>query len=134
MMRHYADFSELVGRTITEIFGCEKGSEEILFRTSDGMKWRMFHSQDCCETVDIEDIAGDINDLLDSPVLLAEEVSLDNQPAPDGSVPEYPESYTWTFYKIATIKGHVTLRWLGESNGYYSESVEFERVGGNSAH
>jgi hypothetical protein len=115
-------FEELLGKTIIDISGAEIGSEDIVIKTADGSTYRMFHLQDCCESVEINDICGDVNDLIGSPILLAEEVN--NDETPEG-IEQPSESYTWTFYKLSTIKGSVTIRWLGQSNGYYSESVSF---------
>ena len=88
----------------------------------------MFHDQDCCESVTLEDVCGDLQDLIGSPILEAEEVVSANVNPEGVKVPEYQESFTWTFYKIATAKGRVTLRWYGDSNGYYSESVYFAKL------
>lgn len=115
----------LLGKTITEIIGAEEGGEQIIFSCSDGTQYRMLHYQDCCESVYIEDICGDISNLIGTPVLMAEEISND---CDREALDEYTESYTWTWYKLATIKGYVTIRWYGESNGYYSESVDFEEM------
>lgn len=116
-----AKFEELKGKTITKIEGMEKGSIYIEFFCSDGTKYVMDHRQDCCESVYLEDVCGDAEDLLNSPILLAEEVQNADGPA----LNKYEESWTWTFYKLATSKGTVTLRWYGTSNGYYSEEVDF---------
>lgn len=103
------------------------GSDRIVFTAVDGTMFTMYHDQDCCETVEVESITGDLADLVGTPILLAEEATSDQRPA-DLPAPEWAdESQTWTFYKLATIKGYVDIRWHGSSNGYYSESVTFVR-------
>jgi len=116
-----AKVSELLGKVLIKAEAMA-GNNEILFICQDGSKYRMFHDQDCCESVSIEDICGDLDTLIGNPLLMAEEST--NQ---EGSK-KYAESFTWTFYKFATIKGYVTIRWYGESNGYYSEEVNFEKT------
>ncbi|MBD9542901.1 hypothetical protein IB276_25990 [Ensifer sp. ENS04] len=112
----------LLGKTLTEVRQVD--NEEIYFTTSEGETYMMYHSQDCCECVYIEDIEGDLQSLVGNPILVAEEVDSGDR----GPVSGYDESYTWTFYKLATINGHVDIRWYGSSNGYYSESVDFTKV------
>ena len=123
-MREYCNVDALLGKTLVGID--RQDDRELIFKTSEGETFRMYHDQDCCEIVYLQDIEGDLEDLVGSEILLAEEISGDT-PA-DFKFEYQPDSYTWTFYKFATNKGHVTLRWLGESNGYYSESVTFEKV------
>lgn len=130
-----ATMEELIGKTITEI---NKTDDELNFTCSDGSTYLMYHSQDCCESVSIEDISGDLQDLIGNPLLKAEERSstepdeaLAAERAKEKAKDEYyygAESETWTFYEFATIKGSVTIRWYGTSNGYYSESVSLIRT------
>lgn len=117
------DISALIGKTITKI---DNHGESLSFTCSDNTSYKMHHEQNCCESVYLEDICGDLADLMDSPVVNAEEsISDENPPDYKPEYQEYQESFTWTFYRISTIHGTVTLRWYGESNGYYSESVSF---------
>jgi len=111
---------ELIGKVITDI---DNSYDEITFTLSDGAMYKMYHQQDCCESVVIEDINGDLNDLIGSPILTASEDTNCDDPIDEEH--HYDDSHTWTFYNLATIKGYVTIRWLGSSNGYYSESVSF---------
>jgi len=119
-------FEILKGKTLIKIEG-GINSEEMSFLTNIGEKYYLFHAQDCYETCVIIDIVGDLNDLLETPILLAEEVVHEQDVNPTGvSTPKgYQDSFTWTFYKLATIIGSVTIRWYGTSNGYYSERVSF---------
>jgi hypothetical protein len=123
--QRYPGFEALLGKTLVSVTGLEEGSDEVTFMAETGEVYSMYHQQDCCESVYIESVTGDVNDLIGTPILMAEEVSDTDFPPPAG---EYVDSYTWTFYKLATIRGYVDIRWLGQSNGYYSESVNFEHV------
>ena len=119
------NFSELQGKTLTKVE--QIGSDVIRFESDDGKAYQLYHSQDCCESVVVEDISGDLADLVGTPILLAEEAQSSDDPP--GYKHEYqPESQTWTFYKLRTIKGSVDIRWHGSSNGYYSERVDFGPV------
>jgi hypothetical protein len=110
----------LLGATLKSIEGVEKHSEHVRFVTKDGDRTIFQHEQDCCEDVYLEDVTGNVEDLIGSPILQAECVTSDDESG------RY-DSATWTFYKFATVKGSVTMRWLGVSNGYYSEYVAVAR-------
>lgn len=126
-MTYPNEIEELIGQTLVEVRQVD--DEEIYFVTAGGQTFKMYHSQDCCEHVYISDIEGDLQSLVGNPILSAEE-STNSETHPDGKAPEWSDdSFTWTFYKLATIKGHVDIRWYGSSNGYYSESVNFMRAG-----
>jgi len=113
-------FEVLVGKTFTKVY--EKADEEygdaLFFVGEDGSYVQCNTEYQKVNDVDvwIEDICGNLDDLVGSPILMAEETS-------DKGETSNRESETWTFYKIATIKGHVTIRWCGRSNGYYSEKA-----------
>lgn len=125
-MRYQAvPFEILKGKTIIDLDinkDNTKREDQIVFTCSDGVAYRMCHHQDCCEDVVIEEFIGEREWLIGSPVLVAEERSNSESGQNRGN------SETWTFYEIATLKGSVTIRWYGSSNGYYSESVDFEEL------
>ena len=119
------EFSVLLGKTLISIENIE--NQELVFKTLDGLEFKLYHEQDCCESVAIEEIHGSLDDLLNEELLVAEEVDNENycEKQEDKC---YDDSVTWTFYKLKTMHGDVTIRWCGESNGYYSESVSFCQV------
>lgn len=104
--------------------------EELVFKSEDGRLFKFYHAPCCCESVMIHDVIGDLSDLVGNPLLQAEAVSHENENPEGAPIKEYQDSFTWTFYKFATIKGSVTVRWYGESNGWYSESVDYAEIEG----
>ena len=104
----------------TTLISVKQKDDEIVMVTGDGLEVTFYHEQDCCESVTIEDVNGDWEDLLGVPLLVAEV----RTEKPD--IADEWESVTYTFYTFRTIKGSVDVRWCGSSNGYYSETVDMK--------
>ena len=119
---HRMPFEALKGKTLVEVK--VKDDDEILFTTTEGERYQLYHEQECCEDVHIESIVGDLEDLVGSEILMAEGAEGESR-FKDEDEDEIRYYSTWTFYKLATMKGYVDIRWVGESNGCYSESVDF---------
>lgn len=135
------DIAELKGLTIT---GLNVSRGELVLRCESYAPlrvrgFRFYHNQDCCEDVHILAVEGNLADLFDE-VLEATQESAENGggylatnrwPADWGPKPAsvgYLESATRTVLTFRTKHGLVRVIWLGESNGYYSESVDMEEL------
>jgi len=115
---------DMKGQVFTKVYVTDNKYEMIF--ENDEFIFTFYHEDDCCESVYVDDITGDLNDLVGKPLDIVE-VARHEDTMPQGMDLKKPEdSFTWTFYKFATIKGWVDVRWLGESNGYYSEEVDFK--------
>lgn len=124
------EIKDLIGKTVIDLVWSEERLilECLDENLNDRIYYEFSHSQDCCESVWLDDIIGDLDDLIDVPILKAEEKisseDSDDEPKKGSS----DDSHTWTFYTLATIKGYVDFRWFGTSNGYYSERIEISKV------
>jgi hypothetical protein len=114
------NFFSLKGKTITRL---EIGDNTYI-DTSDGCKYLITHFQDCCESVGHYRTIGDIENVLNFPITLAEDDRTDDPEWYKDETP-YREGYTWSAYFLETEKGRVEIWFYGTSNGYYSESMSF---------
>lgn len=151
----------LLGRTFAAV--SQHDEDELHFKDEHGKTlFRFFYNPDCCARCGIDQIDGDLEDLCDSPITMAEYTQSETQPN-DSQLASLCEkaglgdnhdlrsceqcqkwmdadadsmlgdSNTWTFVKLATLKGYVTIRWWGSSNGCYSELPTFEDKEAQSA-
>lgn len=125
---------DLVGKVFTKVY-TNAHNDELIFE-NEQEQFIFYHNQDCCEYVDIEDLCGDLSVLTNTPILVANESCSEDSKLAISSFAEGKyiesngdfESQTWTFYKFATVKGWVDVRWYGASNGYYSEAVDLKHL------
>lgn len=110
-------------KKINQFVGFELGSEIAAIVFDDNSQLIMQHIQNCCETVELEDIIGNLDRHIGATL-----VSIEERVSQSEDLPQTDDSNTWTFYTIITSKGYIDLRWHGSSNGYYSESVDLQFI------
>ena len=108
------NIEQLTGMTITAVV--YKESDESLLIHLNTHVLEMIHQQDCCETVYLADVVGSFEDLIGYSLLEVSETIVNNE--------LIGESSTASYYNFRTVKASVQLRWVGESNGFYSETVD----------
>lgn len=110
---------EIIGKTLQAWRETDAGGT-IYLEFTDGTEAKFFHRQDCCECVSLH---GDSYKELDN--FIGREITGFLQDENAGT-PEYRYGSA-TLTEITFTFGNESVRacWWGESNGYYSESVDF---------
>ena len=121
------EISCLTGKILKRI-GIE-GQQIVEIITSENEKFTFFHEQDCCEFVRVFDTQGDVSNILHTPLLKVSKEETREKPEFIKVDDTYgqEDSTLWTIFTFETEKGKFVFIWLGESNGYYSESVTFKK-------
>jgi hypothetical protein len=115
----------LDGRTVKNVYV----SDDAFTLEIDDVNYpfvHFYHRQSCCEDVKIEDIVGGkLSELVGQKMYHCELVEQDNEDSSFVAKEDvnYITSATWSFLKLNTLKDSITVRWWGESNGYYSETI-----------
>ena len=112
--RSTTQFEQLQGMTITAVVYKEVNESLLIHLNTHVLE--MIHHQECCESVYLADVVGSFEDLIGYPLLEVSESIVDIATADMSS--------TASYYNFKTVKASVQLRWVGESNGYYSETVD----------
>ena len=114
--RKYCDMKDMVGKKVLGIYYDEENFQIL----TDDCVYAFYHQQDCCESVWLTQVDGISDKLIGSRIVIAE-VATDEKDTEYGHI-------TWSFYKIGTNKGMIDFRFQGESNGYYSETVDLVKI------
>ena len=112
--------TDISGKESTTIIKPIYYDEENFQILTDDCVYAFYHEQDCCESVWLTKVDGISDKLIGSRIVIAEVVT-DEKDTEHGHI-------TWTFYKIGTNKGIIDFRFQGESDGYYSETVDLVKI------
>jgi hypothetical protein len=118
------DFDALVGEVLDAV-DIDREKDQILLTTRSGRQFLIHHEQDCCETVEIVGQDGCFLKLVGKPIVEAREIAIDT--TKDDSLGT--ETTTTLIFRVDDQT--VISRWVGDSNGYYSESVDISEIVGD---
>ena len=119
--RRHVEFSDLVGEVLDAV-DIDREENQILLTTRSGRKFLVYHEQDCCETVAISGQDGSFDKLIGKPLIEARDFAVDT--GEEG----IDDSQTTTTLVFRVDDQTVISRWVGDSNGYYSESVDIAEL------
>jgi len=113
--------TEIIGKKILGVKG-EEGYDELFiyfFETEeyDEGYIRVYHQQDCCDTVEITQIDGQLT--------LGSEIKDAYVVSSEINIPDQYSEGMWTFLHIRTDKDDFCVRFTGD-NGYYSDGITID--------
>ena len=125
------DIKKLEGLVVEYIDIVSDDGDELMITTKCGKRFKFHHYQDCCENVRIWSTKGDLKKLEGHKLVSVDMDAYTEDPDdedPKELADTWRDSWTWTDIVFKTTDDTVISRWFGESNGYYSESVDFSEL------
>ncbi len=119
--RSRVKFDALVGEVLDAV-DIDREENQILLTTRSGRRFLVYHEQDCCETVAMHWQDGSFDKLIGKPIIEARDIAIDT------SEEAIDSSQTTTTLIFRVDDQTVISRWIGDSNGYYSESVDIAEL------
>ena len=113
------NLNDLIGKTVKVI---SIDNDELDITVTDGEKdyrYGIRHFQDCCESVSLDSVDGNIHNMIGKKITDAYSM------ISDLPYEEYSGSGTRSVYRIVAEDDYLWLEWRGRSNGYYGEGVTF---------
>jgi hypothetical protein len=116
----------LLGETVVAVVRNASHSVQL---TTANYGVALFHlTGDCCSSSHFTDI-GQFDELIGATILEVDERIGESRPNLESDLrarsDEYHDVLSWHFLVFATNKGHVTVDWHNDSNGYYDGSLNF---------
>ncbi len=119
--RNRVKFDVLVGEVLDSV-DIDREENQILLTTRSGRRFMVYHEQDCCESVRMVGQNGSFDELIGKPIVEARDFAVDT------SEEAIDSSQTTTTLVFRVDDQTVISRWIGDSNGYYSESVDIAEL------